>query len=43
MKITKSGFHNISEITEKTLTITKNIEVVFFDETSNVENIILEE
>jgi Fe-S cluster assembly scaffold protein SufB len=43
MNITKSGFHNISEITEKTLTISKNIEVVFYDEWNCVENIILEE
>jgi hypothetical protein len=32
MNITKPGFHNISEISEKILTIPKNMEVVFYDE-----------
>jgi Fe-S cluster assembly scaffold protein SufB len=43
MNITKPGFHNISEITEKILTIPKNMEVVFYDEWNSVENIILEQ
>jgi Fe-S cluster assembly scaffold protein SufB len=43
MNITKPGFHNISEISEKILTIPKNMEVVFYDEWNSVENIILEE
>lgn len=43
MKITDSGFHNISEIDDKILIIAEWQEVIIFDNNSNIEKIILEE
>ncbi|MGB2111462.1 MAG: hypothetical protein ACPHY8_06725 [Patescibacteria group bacterium] len=41
MKITQTGFHNISQSTEKTITISENCTAILFDNNSSVEEIIL--
>lgn len=43
MKITDSGFHNISEVEESSIVISSWVQAVFFDNNSKVSEIILEE
>lgn len=43
MKITQSGFHNISQSTEKTIIISADCTAILFDDNSSIEEIILEE